>query len=393
MAWCRKQWYQRRVRGVLEEMNRVRQLSPRCRLLLFVILIVLALFGFINSVSVCSPHVPSTPNFEIEPYLYVPVGETGPPRRVLGPVTWESLPTHVQDEFLLGGKVNLDKSKYTEQDKGGVSWKGIYAKDQFEKQLKAGIEALRLTKEGKGVPANVVSDIRPGWYPCLVKNLLKALQEFDISGKDILVVNPGRPWNEALALDVGVRGITVTDRLNIVPGSEYEGQPKMKFVLSSNLTGKFDAIFKMDDTYSSFMHYGVGRYGDPIDPNGDIKIIQALKTFLKPDGYLFFSLPLGPDTLEYNLHRIYGRERYALMTRGLNILKQYPCHPTTFPTIDESFQTLFKNTWENQWLTVAKLDLDEDKTVCGETLFLGVVGSVLSSVIMASFYSKTRGSK
>eukprot|EP01126_Amoeba_proteus_P026879 TRINITY_DN2660_c0_g1_i4.p1 TRINITY_DN2660_c0_g1~~TRINITY_DN2660_c0_g1_i4.p1 ORF type:complete len:332 (+),score=77.31 TRINITY_DN2660_c0_g1_i4:79-1074(+) len=331
MAWCRKQWYQRRVRG--------------------------------------------------------------PPRRVLGPVTWESLPTHVQDEFLLGGKVNLDKSKYTEQDKGGVSWKGIYAKDQFEKQLKAGIEALRLTKEGKGVPANVVSDIRPGWYPCLVKNLLKALQEFDISGKDILVVNPGRPWNEALALDVGVRGITVTDRLNIVPGSEYEGQPKMKFVLSSNLTGKFDAIFKMDDTYSSFMHYGVGRYGDPIDPNGDIKIIQALKTFLKPDGYLFFSLPLGPDTLEYNLHRIYGRERYALMTRGLNILKQYPCHPTTFPTIDESFQTLFKNTWENQWLTVAKLDLDEDKTVCGETLFLGVVGSVLSSVIMASFYSKTRGSK
>eukprot|EP01126_Amoeba_proteus_P026876 TRINITY_DN2660_c0_g1_i1.p1 TRINITY_DN2660_c0_g1~~TRINITY_DN2660_c0_g1_i1.p1 ORF type:complete len:296 (+),score=53.62 TRINITY_DN2660_c0_g1_i1:79-966(+) len=273
MAWCRKQWYQRRVRGVLEEMNRVRQLSPRCRLLLFVILIVLALFGFINSVSVCSPHVPSTPNFEIEPYLYVPVGETGPPRRVLGPVTWESLPTHVQDEFLLGGKVNLDKSKYTEQDKGGVSWKGIYAKDQFEKQLKAGIEALRLTKEGKGVPANVVSDIRPGWYPCLVKNLLKALQEFDISGKDILVVNPGRPWNEALALDVGVRGITVTDRLNIVPGSEYEGQPKMKFVLSSNLTGKFDAIFKMDDTYSSFMHYGVGRYGNYLSKGGFLSTV------------------------------------------------------------------------------------------------------------------------
>jgi hypothetical protein len=52
-------------------------------------------------------------------------------------------------------------------------------------------------------------------------------------------------------------------------------------------------------------HIGLGRYGDPIDPNGDIKAISELKRVLSIDGDLLFVVPIGQSKLMYNAHRIY----------------------------------------------------------------------------------------
>jgi SAM-dependent methyltransferase len=55
-------------------------------------------------------------------------------------------------------------------------------------------------------------------------------------------------------------------------------------------------------------HIGLGRYGDPIDPEGDLKAIKELKRVLAPDGYLLFVVPVGKPRIEYNAHRIYSYE-------------------------------------------------------------------------------------
>ncbi len=53
-------------------------------------------------------------------------------------------------------------------------------------------------------------------------------------------------------------------------------------------------------------HIGLGRYGDPIDPSGDLKAIKELKRVLAKDGNLFFVTPLGKPKIQFNAHRIYS---------------------------------------------------------------------------------------
>lgn len=53
-------------------------------------------------------------------------------------------------------------------------------------------------------------------------------------------------------------------------------------------------------------HIGLGRYGDHIDPEGDIKAINELKRVLSPKGDLLFVVPIGSPKIMFNAHRIYS---------------------------------------------------------------------------------------
>jgi SAM-dependent methyltransferase len=53
-------------------------------------------------------------------------------------------------------------------------------------------------------------------------------------------------------------------------------------------------------------HIGLGRYGDPLDPDGDLKAIAELKRVLAVDGNLLFVVPIGGSAkIMFNAHRIY----------------------------------------------------------------------------------------
>lgn len=53
-------------------------------------------------------------------------------------------------------------------------------------------------------------------------------------------------------------------------------------------------------------HIGLGRYGDPLDPWGDLKAISELKRVLAAGGDLLFVVPLGKPKIMFNAHRIYS---------------------------------------------------------------------------------------
>ena len=55
-------------------------------------------------------------------------------------------------------------------------------------------------------------------------------------------------------------------------------------------------------------HFGLGRYGDPIDVNGHLKGLECMYKVLKPGGKFYFSTPIGPQRIEFNAHRVFSME-------------------------------------------------------------------------------------
>lgn len=55
-------------------------------------------------------------------------------------------------------------------------------------------------------------------------------------------------------------------------------------------------------------HIGLGRYGDPIDPEGSRKAIAELTRVLAPGGRLFLSVPVGRERICFNAHRVFAPE-------------------------------------------------------------------------------------
>jgi ubiquinone/menaquinone biosynthesis C-methylase UbiE len=53
-------------------------------------------------------------------------------------------------------------------------------------------------------------------------------------------------------------------------------------------------------------HIGLGRYGDTLDPAGDLKAINELKRVMKYNGNLLLVVPIGNPKIVFNAHRIYS---------------------------------------------------------------------------------------
>ena len=53
-------------------------------------------------------------------------------------------------------------------------------------------------------------------------------------------------------------------------------------------------------------HFGLGRYGDPINWEGYKLGFDNLCSMLKPGGKFFFSVPIGPQRIEFNAHRVFS---------------------------------------------------------------------------------------
>ncbi|HEV7256404.1 MAG TPA: DUF268 domain-containing protein [Bosea sp. (in: a-proteobacteria)] len=68
-------------------------------------------------------------------------------------------------------------------------------------------------------------------------------------------------------------------------------------------------------------HIGLGRYGDPIDPDGDLKAIRELVRVLAPGGNLLVVTPVGRKRIQFNAHRIYDHEEFASYFAPLELVE------------------------------------------------------------------------
>lgn len=149
------------------------------------------------------------------------------------------------------------------------------------------------------------------YYGNTDKDLYAMLDKYAsfIEGKSVAIVGSITPWYECVVLGYGGNPVTIEynklqsedPRIRVMTVDEFEQNPE-----------KFDAIISI----SSIEHDGLGRYGDPIDPNGDFKAIKKMKTMLKEGGLLFLAVPIGQDCIVWNAHRIYGPKRFPLLIKG-----------------------------------------------------------------------------
>jgi len=70
-------------------------------------------------------------------------------------------------------------------------------------------------------------------------------------------------------------------------------------------------------------HIGLGRYGDKIDPQGDLKGVNELTRVLEnKGGQLLIVIPIsGEPRIEFNAHRIYSYDMIINMFSGLNLVE------------------------------------------------------------------------
>ncbi|MEH6503184.1 MAG: DUF268 domain-containing protein [Cycloclasticus sp.] len=88
-------------------------------------------------------------------------------------------------------------------------------------------------------------------------------------------------------------------------------------------------------------HIGLGRYGDKLDVDGDLKAIKELKRVVAGNGDLYFVVPIGKAKIMFNAHRIYAYEQILSYFKGFS-LKEFTLIP------DQSTDGLIVNATKEQ---------------------------------------------
>lgn len=74
---------------------------------------------------------------------------------------------------------------------------------------------------------------------------------------------------------------------------------------ATNLDGIEDNSIESISALCSLEHFGLGRYGDSIDPDACFKAFDAIQRKVKQGGCAYISVPIGSEHIEFNAHRIF----------------------------------------------------------------------------------------
>lgn len=141
----------------------------------------------------------------------------------------------------------------------------------------------------------------------------------------------------ALHVDVGSSLYFVSIASAIVPIRFYDYRPA-RLPLSGVETGTADLTHLpiADGEINSLScmhvleHVGLGRYGDPLDPTGDLRSARELSRVLAAGGQLAMVVPVGRPRLRFNAHRIYSYEQVLEMFPDLR-LREFALIPDDTP--------------------------------------------------------------
>ncbi len=122
--------------------------------------------------------------------------------------------------------------------------------------------------------------------------------------------------NPANHVDVGSRidglvahvaSFRAIDVLDIRPLSSTI--PNVRFIQMDLTMPLPPEMFGISDSLSclhAIEHFGLGRYGDPVNYDGYIVGLDNLHLLLTKGGKLYFSVPIGPQRIEFNAHRVFS---------------------------------------------------------------------------------------
>jgi hypothetical protein len=142
-----------------------------------------------------------------------------------------------------------------------------------------------------------------------------------IEGKRGIVIGSEDPWVEAILLHHGAGKLLTVEFGQIISEHHQIDTMVPKEFTEAFLNGKIEQ-FDFGMSFSSLEHDGLGRYGDVVNPNGDLQTMAKMLSIVKPGGLMFIAIPTGDgaDSLVWNAHRIYGKHRLQKLFAGWKLI-------------------------------------------------------------------------
>jgi hypothetical protein len=157
---------------------------------------------------------------------------------------------------------------------------------------------------------------------CHYAEAIPSLVAQDFRGKRILVLGSSRPWLELFILKSGALEVLTVEYREIkwniskdisCQWSSMTYNNLCQSILHSKLCPEIDTVI----SYSSIEHSGLGRYGDPISPDGDLETLANIRKFVSSSASYFIAVPVGDDAILFNRHRVYGAKRLRRLAEVL----------------------------------------------------------------------------
>ena len=190
-----------------------------------------------------------------------------------------------------------------------------------------GIDPLILLKSLRGIPFYIVDLInfkkkysgKLNFMPCLHdRNAEGGATNNEYFWQDLLVARLVFDAKPRKHIDIGsrvdgfvahvasFRNVEVFDVRPIsayIPGVTFKKADLMlRDSLPLNKSGYCDSI----SCLHAIEHFGLGRYGDPINPKGYVNGIENMAALLEKDGILYLSTPIGREKVDFNANRIFN---------------------------------------------------------------------------------------
>jgi len=164
---------------------------------------------------------------------------------------------------------------------------------------------LNMIKNGK--------DVSPLHYVGAQAAMQRAIDNYaSVKHKSVAVFGSISPWIESIILYNDARIPTWT--VDYTQPVSYDNRMKTE-LMNTLLEGEtqFDVVV----SYSSIEHDGQGRYGDPLDPDGDLSAMKEVWLKVAPGGIFIFHVPLNKkDEYAWVSQRMYGPSRLPIILRG-----------------------------------------------------------------------------
>ena len=105
-----------------------------------------------------------------------------------------------------------------------------------------------------------------------------------------------------------------------VPGVVFKQADMMQ--LNSLPVNKGDAYCDSLSCLHAIEHFGLGRYGDPIDPKGYERGLANMARLLKPEGVFYLSAPIGQERVIFNANRVFDPNTIINFARNCGLTLQ-----------------------------------------------------------------------
>lgn len=122
--------------------------------------------------------------------------------------------------------------------------------------------------------------------------------------------NPSRHMDVGSRIDGFVAHVASFREIEIIDVRELGsiGHARIKFLQRDMMVSdrQFSEITDSLSCLHTIEHFGLGRYGDPINPDGYLRGFQNLVDMLKPGGTLYISFPISKkNEVHFNAHRVF----------------------------------------------------------------------------------------